>query len=457
MAKPLFQDIVPPDKKNIKKIPIPERSRSDREPMREPLPPLREKPAPAPVERPAARPPRREHIEREEVAPRPAPAHRTRKARRSKLPFIFTGIALVLIVAIIFVFLPKANGATVVLTPRGQMVAVNATFTASKDANAILPYQVAVYEKEGKLTVAATGTETVDIKATGIIRIYNDFSADPQKLVENTRFETPSGKIFRINTPVTIPGKKGDTPGSVEVAVTADKSGADYNVGLSDFTIPGFKGSAKYSKIYARTKSAIGGGFSGTRKKVDPSQVTGARQKIRDELQVSLVRQMQQNLPENFVFPPSAYFIEYESLPDTDISGGVQLAERATFHGIMFERGDLANVITEKVSGEKNAQNDLYGIDNLGFAAKTGTSTKPWESSLLNFTLNGTTTLVSAIDTDKLKNELVSKPRKSLSAVLTSYPGVAKATVMMRPFWKQSFPANPSEIMIEITPEPIAQ
>jgi hypothetical protein len=29
MAKPLFHDIVPPDKKSIKKIPIPERSRHE--------------------------------------------------------------------------------------------------------------------------------------------------------------------------------------------------------------------------------------------------------------------------------------------------------------------------------------------------------------------------------------------------------------------------------------------
>jgi hypothetical protein len=467
MSKPLFHDIIPPDRKSIKRIPIPERGNPER-PMREPLPPLREKPQqsyqpPQPrQERSYSEPARQQNQQRpyrttEEPLSRLPEKVVYKPRRRSKLPIILSILALILIAGIVFFFLPKATGATVKLTPRGQLISVDASFTGSQDANKPLPYQVALYEKDGKLTVPAGGDEHVETKATGVIRIFNNFSSDPQKLIENTRFETPNGLIFKINQAVTVPGKSGDTPGSIDVAVTAEKIGANYNVGLSDFTIPGFKNDPRYTKIIAHSKTAIAGGFAGNQKKVDPVQVKAAQQKIRDELQLSLIRQMQQNLPENFVFLPGAYFIEYESLPNTDISGGMQLTERATFHGVMFNRHDLAKVITEKVKGDKNSQNDIFGVENLAFTAKTGSSTKPWESPSLNFSLKGTTTLVSIIDTEKLKEELVAKPRNSLNAVLTSYPGVAKAQVIMRPFWKQSFPSDMSEITIDVMKEPLRE
>jgi hypothetical protein len=460
MAKPLFQDIVPPDKKNIKKIPIPERSRDGVSSSRAQQS--------IPVRRPAAAPTRVAPVPTrvaKEPTPEPQPKAppRPRKVRRSKTPIILTLLALIGIGAGVFFLIPKATGATITITPRGQDVSVNATFTASKDANAALPYQVASYEKDGKLAVPASGDELAQTKASGVIRVYNDYSAIPQKLVANTRFETPKGLIFRINQPVTIPGKVGDTPGSVEVAITADAIGADYNVGYSDFTIPGFKGDPKYEKFYARSKTEITGGFNGNRKKVDQAQVTAARQKIREELEASLIRQMQQNIPEDFAFPKGAYFIEYQSLPDNSIDNGVEIRERATFHGIMFKRADLAHAIASKVNGvqpNEMTQDDLGVVETLAFTAKpasNATSTTVWNSQTFSFTLNGTTTLISAIDTDRLEDELLGKPRKSLNAILAGYPGIANAEVVMRPFWQQSFPVDKAEITINVAKSPNSQ
>lgn len=159
---------------------------------------------------------------------------------------------------------------------------------------------------------------------------------------------------------------------------------------------------------------------------------------------------MQQNIPENFVFPKNSYFIEYESLPDTPVDTGVQLTERATFHGIMFKRDVLAQAIAKKVNGDVAGKNDLANSDSLIFNAKAATTSKPWESDSFSFTLNGTTTLISSIDTDKLKNELRGKPRKSLNAILASYPGVNQAQVVMRPFWKQTFPDSANDIIIKV-------
>ena len=98
--------------------------------------------------------------------------------------------------------------------------------------------------------------------------IYNKYSAEAQIFVKDTRFETPEGKIYRIDRAVTVPGMKnsgGQTvAGSVEATVYADKSGSEYNIGFSDFTIPGLKGGLKYEKFYARSKTPMTGGMKGT-------------------------------------------------------------------------------------------------------------------------------------------------------------------------------------------------
>ena len=62
--------------------------------------------------------------------------------------------------------------------------------------------------------------------------------------------------IFRIPKTVTIPGAKLESgeliPGKLEMEVTADNAGEKYNIEPSDFTIPGFKGSPKFEKFYAK-------------------------------------------------------------------------------------------------------------------------------------------------------------------------------------------------------------
>lgn len=425
MSKPIFQDILPPEKRSIKKIPIPDRSR----------------------EKFATNP---RYVA---AAEKKIPSKSRRKFRLVVISFV----GMLIIGTAAYSFLSKVSGATIKLTPKGKVVLVDAKFSATTNDNDALSYQIAVYEKDGKLAILATGEEPVAVKATGVIRIFNSHSGSSQKLVANTRFEAANGKIFRISNLVIVPGKVGDVPGSVDATVTAEVAGTDYNVGLADFTIPGFKGDPKYVKIFARSKSPIIGGYSGARKKVDQAQADEARQKIRNELQASFVKQMRQNVPDNFVFLTNGYFIEYQSLPDVEQNDSVILSERAIFHGVMFKRQAIAKAIADKVGGDLNDSNDLYATETLILNAKVGTSTTPWENDPLIFNLKGTTTLISATDIDKLKAELAGKPRKSLTAILAGYPSVGRVEVIIRPFWKQNFPEDPKAISIEITPSPVSE
>ncbi len=468
MARPLFQDIVPPEKRSIKKISKPDKYAFLEEAAvpvtrRVTPPPPPPRPRPEPIQQqPVPRAPKKyEYLDRneevEEEIPADIPPRRragpSRKppVRRSRI--ILTLIAVLIIFGVAFWFISRVSGAWITITPKNEMVSVNSTFNAKKDATDPLEFQTVTIAKDGKLAIAATGEEYANTKASGTIVIYNNTNS-AQKLIANTRFATSKGLIFRISQPVTVPAKSASAPGSVEAIVTADATGPDYNVGLTDFTIPGFKDDPKYTLIYGRSKIAIGGGFSGNRKKVSDADMTTSRNKVRDELKAALVREAQKSIPTGFVLPTNSYFIEYESLPVINTDTGIQVNERATFHGFIFKRTSLARAISAKLTGDDNNSADLTGIDSLNFSLKASTSTTPWTNSAISFSLNGTTTLVSVIDADKLKAELAGKPRKSLNAILTAYPTITKAEVTMRPFWKSSFPTNLAEIYITVDGRP---
>jgi len=420
--KPMFQDIVPPDRKSIKKIPIPERN--PRLPEPEPVIPRRKK-----------------------------------KRRLGRWFFILIILA-ALIGGGLYVANPDLSGATVEIKPRTQTVTVDASFTARKDESTEgLHYQTATIAKDGKLAVAGTEDEFVQTKAAGVIIIYNNFNTEPQLLIAGTRFQTDKGLIFRINQPVTVPGKKivdGESvPGSAEAVITADKTGPDYNIGLADFTIPGFKGDARFDKFFARSKVPVQGGFSGNRKKISKEDLENARTRVRNELEANLARQAEKDIPTGFVLPKGSYYIEYESLADTPEATGVMITERATYHGIMFNSTELGQEINKKLDTNTALVYSVASAENLtiGLKHETSTSTKPWEAQTLSFTLKVSTSLVSVVDTEKLRDELIGKPRNSLNAILSTHPSIEKAEVTIRPFWNSSFPLERDKITVIIDRE----
>ena len=101
-------------------------------------------------------------------------------------------------------------------------------------------------------------------KASGTITAFNEYGSEPQLLVASTRFLSSNGKIFRTTKDVYIPGANiiddEIIPSSIDVEVVANYLGAEYNIGQSDFTIPGFKGTVKYAGFYGKSDTAMSGG-----------------------------------------------------------------------------------------------------------------------------------------------------------------------------------------------------
>ena len=346
--------------------------------------------------------------------------------------------------------------ATVSVTLASESDAVSNSFTTRAAAlasttNGITDSVISI-TKTGSVTLSATTTKDVETKATGTIIVFNDYSTTPQKLIANTRFETSSGLIYRIATSISVPGKttKGGvtTPGSVTVPVTADQVGANYNIDLSDFNIPGFAGEPEYDGIFARSKTPMTGGFSGTEPVIDSVDRSTAEANIRSSLQSEIMADVSSSVPAGYILYPNASRIDFTSLPDTVDSGAnkVTINEQAVLTGFALSESDISSALAENVV--KSYAGEPIAVTNLGDLSFTTNTVPAAASSTMSFTLSGTAKFVWTIDAPTFAAQLAGKSKSDFTTILQGYPHVSKASVSFFPFWLSSFPGNASDIKI---------
>jgi len=275
--------------------------------------------------------------------------------------------------------------------------------------------------------------------------------------VENTRFEAVDGKVYRIQEAISIPGKKTvggvSQPGTIEVTVYADEAGESYNQGLTDFTVPGLKGTARYETIYARSKTPMSGGFVGMARMVSEENLAKTRMELQGLLETELVAEAQAQTPEDFVLIPSLAVFTYEDLPQTDSDSGTTVNVRGNLNAIMFKKNDLSkHLASKKIT---LSQDEVVGINALDALSFSFFGTPPSDllvSSQLSFEVVGETDLVWKTDENALRADLLGKKKDEVQSVLNNYPSILKADATIRPFWKRSFPDNITDITIKLLP-----
>lgn len=372
------------------------------------------------------------------------------KPRDWKKYLYIGGAVAVVIVAIIVsnIF----HSAKVSVTPKTLNALVNANLSAKKNAGgADLPFTPLSIKKIGAVTVKASGEEQVDKKASGTIVIYNNYSTAPQRLIKNTRFQTPEGLIFRIDQSVTVPGKKGTTPGSVEAVVYADEAGEKYNVGLKDFTIPGFKGDPRYTAFTARSKPSapLSGGFSGVMKVVSDADRKAAQTEIEKNLRAELLKDAEAGLSADSVLFDNAYLITFTPLPQENLDNGqVTIKEEGTISGFVFNKKSLSTFVARaSIKDYKNEPILIENVSDLTFTPKK--EIHPATDSEVSFALSGNAQFVWTYDDTVLKESLAGLSRDEVIPVIKEFPMIEKVDISMSPFWRRSFPDTVEKIHIE--------
>ncbi len=378
------------------------------------------------------------------LPPRSETSHGPRRFRR--FPYGTALIALV-VVAIAIGALFAFSGARVEVTPATNAAYVSGSFSATKSGGD-LPFEVITVEKTATKSVPAETTETKNDPAQGTITIYNA-QTTPQQLIKNTRFATPAGLVFRIRESVTIPAGTSNAPGSVTATVYADEGGEKYNVGPSDFTVPGLQGSKSFDLVYAKSTTAMSGGFSGTRPTVSEATKEAQGAGLQSALEADLRAGITEALPEGYIMIPGSSSTTYESLPDTAGQGNtVDVKMKGVTTAVVFPNEAIAKAVASQVIGTYSNQKVVFeNVDALVLTPETlGTPA----GDTYRFNLTGNATIIWKIDEAAVAGAVAGKSRDSAQVMLSSFPEIDKAVLVLRPFWSQTFPQDPDRIKVVV-------
>ncbi|MBI2024321.1 hypothetical protein HYT00_02980 [Candidatus Giovannonibacteria bacterium] len=382
-----------------------------------------------------------------------------RKEEKKKIPFkIKIGkwfyIAGVIVITFFIAALATRafSRAEIILTPRQEFIDAEEALGASADSIEDLSLEAVTLEDEITESGPTETSKDGEGKSSGQVIIYNAFSQTPQVLVANTRLES-SGKIFRIKNQVKIPAATSQNgkliPGSIETTIYAEKPGPDYNIGLADFTIPGFRGTPKYEKFYARSKTAIGGGFSGASKIVTPDSVEALMTKAQESLKNKLREKIARDLPRGIFLPEGAVEIKMELLevdpPINSQADNFKIKARGTLRALVLEREEISKVLSDKYLNLKESEKtDIANLEKLDVRI----SGLDFENKKMNVKISGKAHFVWLIDEDSLKNDLLGASKGIREQVFRNYSGIERAEIDFSPGWWRFFPKDKQKIEI---------
>lgn len=353
-------------------------------------------------------------------------------------------------------------GTEIIVHPKVSEVFLDAeVVTATKDDTAApLHYIVFTKSFSKSAPVEATGSQEVSEKASGTITIENRHSSRSQRLVENTRFQTADGLIFRTPTAVTVPGYRGEgesmVPGQVTITVVADEAGEKYNVAPTTFTIPGFKGSPQFTTITARSATTFAGGFVGSRPSVSAETKEKTVATLHEQMAEELEGWIQTELPDGYIFVPDwkdLLSVTYRTLPPTTAEGGkVTLTEEAQVSVIALHAPSLAQIIAERGGGGYTEEQGVRFENPAQFSISIdGAPELPWEEVELPIRITGGGRLIADIDVSALKLRLAGQPEENVPLIVAeNKPGLDSLEVKFRPFWNRTFPQNPESIKASV-------
>ncbi|MES2953519.1 MAG: hypothetical protein V4674_03075 [Patescibacteria group bacterium] len=397
---------------------------------------------------------KKETVRREPLVSKAEPSFQSPRVRGPLFSKKRVVIGLVLLGVVGFFFSASVFGsATLDIVQRSATVVVDDAYSALRKEDPLaVHFEVMKIEDEATAQVPANGFSDVTKKATGTILVYNAFSAAEQRLVANTRFETADGKIYKADKAIVIPGMKGTVPGSVSAAVTAAEAGDAYNIGLVDFTVPGLKGTPKYEKIYARSKTEMKGGAQGKQKIAKDTDILDARHRLEESLRISLLEKAKKQTAEGYLFYEGADFgtIAFARSDDSSASpDSLEVHAKGVLYGVILERTSLARAIAhKKIEGYGGEAIDITNPEALTFAIANKESIDPEKVTAITLAFTGSADLRWTLDEAALRQDLVGVSKSDYGEVLKKYPTIEKAEALFSPPWIIRFPSNPEAIAI---------
>ena len=348
------------------------------------------------------------------------------------------------------------DSATIKIVPKYKDITdLNKAFIFSRDTldPTAIPFVTMSVSLSKTKALKASESRKVEAKASGKVTIYNNYDSSPQKLIKNTRLQSSSGKIYRITQSIEVPGKKGVAPGSVDAMVYADSNGAEYNITSTTFSIPGFKGTPRESTFYAKSKTAITGGSSGTMSLASLSDLNAAKDSLAVELDGQVKTEVQKIKKDGYIPMYSATEVVYQDNED-DVLKGITTEYKVTATGnlMLASAPVLASAIAKTLGDYDGAPVRLAYEETLTYTRKQIDHIAA--TSTFSILVEGKPRVIWESDVLAIKKMVGGKRRDDFKPLMKTINSIESAEINFSPLWLSSFPSDVSKIeLIESLPK----
>lgn len=301
----------------------------------------------------------------------------------------------------------------------------------------------------------SSGKKSLEQKAEGQVRIYNNYQSD-QVLLANTRLQASLEKFipslskeekpwFRTVARVAIPSKS-----YADIKVVADSAGEKYNIKPAKFSIPGLAGTAQYIQIYGESLQEFTGGEKKEVAQVSKDDLNNAQNKLKEQGIAQNKTELLAKIPPQLEFLEDSFKTEIltasSSVKIGDEKEKFSYQIKIKSSGLAINKEDVINfakeLILSKAVGRK--------INEAGF--KNNYSVFSFDSNTNNLTLSVTSKALvySDINLISLKEELSGLSLAEAKLFLEAQPQIEKSQIKLWPFWQTKIPKNTEKIKLEL-------
>lgn len=379
---------------------------------------------------------------------------------------LWKGLVVAVLGALVWVifFLPFAE---VKVTSSKQMVEISLSAVIDEnltrpDVDAKkLPAQIIEAEKEISLVSESTGFKDFNQKAQGTITVYNK-QAFEQPMIPS-RFQAENGNIYWSQRNILIPPaytEDGElVPGSLKIQVVADRPGEEYNLKCSpeepcQFTVPAWKGTSRFEKVYGQGTSALLGGEVGESKVVTESDLKVAAQIIRSKAEQESSEVLASSMPEGFELIEGSISFQVDDIVSDKAAGdmGDRFTTKAKLNAQAFiiSKEVLKEFVDKIVQGRVEAEKVAYPESiEVSFVVQE----VDFDKGTVQVSLAASEKVGWKIDESALKQNLAGKSLSEARKILLEMNNIDSAEVRIGPkgaFWVSKIPGRLSKIHLKV-------
>ncbi len=403
---------------------------------------------------------------------------------RQALTILIT-ISILILILIVYIAIP---GATIKLTPKSNTISTTANVTladASRNRsyldthpqNVIASFSVETTVKR-TITYQTTGNRFQGKNATGNITIINTTNRE-WPLIEQTRFQTSDGLVYRIQQGVTVPPASVSEPGKLEVFVVADELDANGliigergNIEPTSFFLPGLS-DANREKLYAESYEPLSGGETITHKMVSEEDINAAKGKMEAELinsaeeelkKAVLKMNQERNIELTLLTGNGAIELgDPQIFVDEELVGEMvesfEISGEVYAEGVAYNYNELENILRAKLKLSKSPEKRIVKIDSDSLSYRLIPVEEGEDPSRQKITVTIKGIEQYEISPDKengrrlienIKDHIVGKSVDEAENYIQQLPSINKVEISSWPAWSPNLPSVPDNIKIEI-------